>query len=376
MTRRDRPELWLSLPTLPRVTARAAAQAEAEGWDGGVVVDSQNLGGELIVELASAVAATERLQLSPGVTNPVTRHPAVLASALASLQAHADGRMVLGIGRGDSALAHIGLAPAPVAHFEAYVTAVRAYLRGEEVPFDASWTAPSVPPVGALGLAQPPTAGALRWLRPQQSTVPVDVAATGPRVIAAGVRRADRVTFSVGASPERIGWAVEQARAAATAHGRDLPSLGAFVNVAVHDDPAVARRLVRGAVASFSRFSVMHGRPTAAASAEDEPVLQALHRRYDMTSHGADDAPHLDALDDAFVDRNAVVGDVSRCLDRLQALWRLGIDRFVVMAPHGKDPDVRRVRALLAEELLPEVQRWGPAPASTSPPLDPQELPT
>ena len=42
------------------------------------------------------------------VTNPVTREPAVTASAHATLQDISGGRMVMGMGRGDSARARDG----------------------------------------------------------------------------------------------------------------------------------------------------------------------------------------------------------------------------------------------------------------------------
>ena len=53
------------------------------------------------------------------VTNPVTREPAVTASAHATLQDISDGRMVMGIGRGDSAVRVMGRKPTPIAEFEA-----------------------------------------------------------------------------------------------------------------------------------------------------------------------------------------------------------------------------------------------------------------
>ena len=79
-----------------------------------LVADSQNLNADVWVELALAAAATERLRLGPGVTNPATRHPAVTASAAATLQEESGGRAVLGLGRGDSSLGQIGRAPVPV----------------------------------------------------------------------------------------------------------------------------------------------------------------------------------------------------------------------------------------------------------------------
>src|SRR5438105_3703561 len=108
-------EIWAAGAGVPGHSARRAAQVEAEGYDGLAFVDSQNLAGDCYVALALAAAATQRLKLATGVTNPFTRHPAVAACAIASVQAESGGRAMLGIGRGDSALAHLGFAPAPVA---------------------------------------------------------------------------------------------------------------------------------------------------------------------------------------------------------------------------------------------------------------------
>src|SRR5687768_5132093 len=169
-------EIWTSGVSLPKVAARMAQRAEADGFDGWFVVDSQNLAGDCYVALAMAAAATERIQLGTGVTNPYTRHPAVTASAIASVHAESGGRAVLGIGRGDSALAHLGLAPAPVAVFERYLALVQAYLRGDEVAF-AELESEAVHDVGTLGLAGGPSSSRLHWLSPDLPKVPVTVAA-------------------------------------------------------------------------------------------------------------------------------------------------------------------------------------------------------
>ncbi len=111
------PEFWsFSRPAVSTIAAHAAA-LEALGWDGMSLTDSQNLSPDVYVALTIAAQANERLQLGPGVTNPVTRHPAVTASAIAALQQLSGGRAMLGLGRGDSALFNIGRKPAPRAEF-------------------------------------------------------------------------------------------------------------------------------------------------------------------------------------------------------------------------------------------------------------------
>lgn len=75
------------------------------------MVDSQNLPRDPCVVLAMAASATSRLGLGTDVTNCVTRHAAAPACAIVSVDRISGGRAVLGIGRGDAALAHLGRAP-------------------------------------------------------------------------------------------------------------------------------------------------------------------------------------------------------------------------------------------------------------------------
>jgi len=123
-------QAWLHTFSFPHAVAERARQAEGWGFQGLLVADSQNLNADVWVELALAGAATERLRIGPGVTNPATRHPAVTASAAATLHAETGGRVVLGLGRGDSALSQIGREPVHVAELERALAAIQDYLRG------------------------------------------------------------------------------------------------------------------------------------------------------------------------------------------------------------------------------------------------------
>src|SRR5258708_26946320 len=107
--------------------------AERDGWDGLAFTDSQNLGGDTFAALAIAAQCTYQITLATGATNPVTRHPAVLASAIATIQAESGGRAWLGIARGDSAMAYIGRKPQPLKEFGQAPEQIQTYLRGETV---------------------------------------------------------------------------------------------------------------------------------------------------------------------------------------------------------------------------------------------------
>jgi alkanesulfonate monooxygenase SsuD/methylene tetrahydromethanopterin reductase-like flavin-dependent oxidoreductase (luciferase family) len=77
--------------------------AEQSGFQNGWTYDSHILWHDAYPLLTLLAVHTEKLKLGHCVTNPGTREPTVTASAYATLQDISGGRMVLGIGRGDSA---------------------------------------------------------------------------------------------------------------------------------------------------------------------------------------------------------------------------------------------------------------------------------
>src|ERR1051326_6361047 len=129
-------DLGVLLVPEPRRSADTARTAEELGFDAVLFPDSQNLAPEVWGQLMLAARTTTRIRLGPGVTNSVTRDAAVTASAALALQVESDGRAILGIGRGDSAVQRIGRREDPVASLEGYLSRLQAYLRGEPVDRD------------------------------------------------------------------------------------------------------------------------------------------------------------------------------------------------------------------------------------------------
>jgi 5,10-methylenetetrahydromethanopterin reductase len=331
-------EIWLHGFPIPHRTVALAVQAERWGFDGLLLADSENLVGDPYVELALAAQATERLRLGPAVTNPLTRHPAVTASAIATLQVESEGRAVLVFGRGDSAVLQLGIRPATTAELERGLSELQGFLRGEDVELAGGMQA------------------RMAWIATlHPSKVPVAVAATGPRTIFVGVRHAEHVNFTVGADPRRVFWAVGEARRAAEGRG-DGVSLGAFVNFAVNPDLRVARNLVRGSAAIFAHYA-SEG-PLDVLPAEDREVVKQIGVTYDERSHGLSSANHAEVLPDEFLDRFAVVGDADHCVDRLLELLQLGLERLV-MVPGSRDADpelIAESNARFASEVLPALR--------------------
>lgn len=362
-------EFWTLGVAAPRRAGEAAMRAETAGWDGFAVVDSQNLSGDSYVALAMAARDTEKIKIGTGVTNPLTRHPAATASAIASIQRISDGRAVLGIGRGDSSLAHIGRAPAHVDAFEKYLEILQTYLRGDDVPFDElDYGAGLAPGIASLGLADSPQASRIAWLRDDDPKVPVEVAATGPKVIAVAARHADRVMLAVGADAKRIAWGIEAVGREREAAGLDPDgiSIGAYLNIVVHPDAAAAHRLVRGGLSTFARFSVMHGDIAGPTDEIERQVLERIHDAYDMTQHTRADSDQAGLLSPEFVERFAVVGPASVCVERLESLLDLGLDKVMVIGPTlaaARDEALEAVERFTSE-VLPKVRGGSVDPRS------------
>src|SRR5256712_13897119 len=88
--------------------------------------------------LTAGAMSTTRMRVGPLVSNPVTRHPTVVASMAATLGQLFDGRAVLGVGRGDSAVRTLGLPPMKLAGFRDALRLMRGLCRGDEAAVNGS----------------------------------------------------------------------------------------------------------------------------------------------------------------------------------------------------------------------------------------------
>jgi 5,10-methylenetetrahydromethanopterin reductase len=327
-------------------TARLAAEIEALGFDALLCPDTQCLSPEPYGQLSLAAARTTRLFLGTGVTNPVTRDSSVTAGALATLQIESNGRARCGIGRGDSSAAHIGQRNATTAQLRTYVEQVRGYLSGETV-------------------MRGETASRMRWLAPGElTTVPLDIACTGPATIRMAADVADRITFAVGSAPERIEWALNTLHARLKETGRDRATLsvGAYVNLVCDPDEKRAINLGRMISGMVAHFAGMKDSPVEHLPPQLKNLAVKMKSGYDMARHAQNEGEHLQMVDDEFVDWFSICGPPGKCFDRLQALIGLGLDHVNLLGgspvptPHGarQEAMINQTR-LFAEKVLPKL---------------------
>lgn len=111
---------------------RIVRRAEELGFDHAWFIDSPLINADLFVAMAAAAMKTERIRLGTGVLVPSNRLAPVAASALASLNALAPGRIDFGVGTGFTGRRAMGLGAIRLEDMFDYVRVVERLLAGEE----------------------------------------------------------------------------------------------------------------------------------------------------------------------------------------------------------------------------------------------------
>jgi probable F420-dependent oxidoreductase len=289
--------------------------SEQHGFEYAWTYDSHVLWQESVPLLAVAARETSKIKLGHFVTNPGTRDPTVLASAYATLHDLSDGRMVMGIGRGDSARRYIGQKPVLVAEFERRLGMIRELMNGREV----HWNEKDLQ---------------LKWVRPELPEIPMWVAGYGPKALGVAGRVGDGVIIQL-ADPEIIAWIMDTARKAAEEAGRDPAQLKCIVGAPSHvtDDLADAREQVRWFPAMVSNHVMdLIERYGGDGSSVPKALTDYVQARkfYDYNEHSRVGAKHGEFVTDEICDRFCVLGNVGQIKAKLSELEAVGVDQFNV----------------------------------------------
>jgi probable F420-dependent oxidoreductase len=310
--------------------------AESHGFEYGWTYDSHVLWQESFPLLTLAAQATSRMKLGHCVTNPGTREPTVLASGYATLHDISDGRMVMGIGRGDSARRYIGQQPVKVAEFERRLVMIKDFMNGRPV----RWNDKELQ---------------LKWVRPELPEIPMWVAGYGPKALAVAGRVGDGVIIQL-ADPDIIQWIMDTARAAAAEAGRDPAELKCIVSAPSHisNDIADAREQVRWFPAMVSNHvKDLIERYGTDGSVVPKALTDYVEARkfYDYDEHSRVGAKHGAFVTDEICDRFCVLGTAEQATAKLRELESIGVDQFnIYLMTHGQEDDL----AAYGRDIIPQ----------------------
>ncbi len=310
--------------------------AESNGFEYGWTYDSHVLWQESFPLLTLAVQATSTMKFGHCVTNPGTREPTVLASGYATLQDISNGRMVMGIGRGDSARRFIGQKPVRVAEFERRLAMIKDFMNGREV----HWNEKDLQ---------------LKWVRPELPDIPMHVAGYGPKALAVAGRVGDGVIIQL-ADPVIIQWIMGTARKAAEESGRDPDALECIVCAPSHisDDIADAREQVRWFPAMVSNHVMdlieRYGFDSEIPHELTEYVR--VRKFYDYEEHSRVGAKHGEFVTDEICDRFCVLGNAEQASAKLKALEDVGVDQFnIYLMTEGQEATL----AAYGNDIIPQL---------------------
>ena len=247
------------------------------------------------------------------VTNPITREPAVTASAHATLQDISGGRIVMGMGRGDSAVRMMGHKPTKIVEFERRLRMIKDFMNGRPVEWEG-------------------TEMRLEWAQ-DAPEIPLYVAGYGPRALGVAGRVGDGVIIQL-ADPAIIEWTMATARRAAEEAGRDPAALKCLVCAPsmVGDDLAHARDEVRW----FPAMVGNHVADIIRAHGEHSDVPRELtdyirgRDEYDYKDHSRVGAAHGSFVPDEICDRFTVIGSAAQIVEKLRGLEAIGVDEWIV----------------------------------------------
>ena len=311
-------ELGVSLGLSPRESidrfVELLRSAEAAGVDVAWIIDSQMAMKDAYVALAVVARETERLQIGPGVTNFVTRHETVLANAMNTLASVAPGRVLVGVGAGDSSVFPLGYKPTTVNECGERMRRLRALLDGDAVEG----------PKGDLRLsfaAEPPP--------------PIYFSGSQPRMLRLAGKVADGVIIMGPADPGTVRMQLGHVDEGAREAGRDPAEVrrDLWVTVAIGERGRPVADVKSWASAQARWLTTWKQVPPSLERFRAE--MDQAAATYDFSQHLSLRAGHAGTVSDDFAKVLAVAGDAAEVAERLAGLVATGVDRVTLTLLSG-----------------------------------------
>lgn len=321
----------LGLPALDlKQFTRLTRLADEEGFGAVTGGDNPVLMRDQYVALTLIALNTTRCRLGSTVTNPITRDPLVTASAISSIEELAPGRVFLGVGTGNKERAKL-------ADVEGYVRAVREL-----------WTHSSTDHRGQ------------RFdMLCKSRSVPVFIAASGPKGLRQAGRIADGVFVGAGLLPEVIADVKEHIALGAREAGRDPSAIEVwwYVNGNLAPSKEKAVEEVLGGIATTARHAFGAGlerqRVPSTIRANIEAFMRQLHSTEVSLTGGRDRNAQLIerlGLREYLAERFSVAGTPRDWIERVRQLASLGVRNLFVGAVM---PRKEEFVTLMGKEVIP-----------------------
>lgn len=299
-----------------RDVAACARAAEDAGFDVAWIGDSQLLARDVWAAMAMIADRTERIRIGSCVNTFEVRHPTVTASAAATVEEMAAGRVIIGVGTGDSAVKTVGIRPTKLSAMRENIALLRQLLLGDDVEIAGR----TVRLRGAPG-----------------HEMPIYIAATGPKALTLAGEVADGVIILAGIAPHLIGRSVDRVREGAERAGRRFEDidvcLGTFCYVT--DDPSVAAKIVKPYVVGMAQLGGTEALRSIGIDIEVPAVVPGVYP--DMVH--AEDWDHAcrvaeqwvtDDMARRYSENYCLVGSAAEVIERIETAVSAGVSSFYI----------------------------------------------
>ena len=321
--------------------ASLARQVEDWGYDYIWLADERFFR-EIYSCLTLCALNTKKIQIGVCVTDTYSRHPALTAMAIATLDEISEGRAVLGIGAGVSGFGELGIDRArPALAIREMVGLVRKLMTGENVDFQ--------------GRMVQFNHGALNFT-PVRADLPIYVASNAPRGLQVAGELADGAIVSGCAEEPSIDYAKGLIAKGTRKVGRDLAEIDlvARLNCCVSTDGQGARNSIRTATI---RSLPGHLNFVTAAGIEVAPDLAASLSQMGYTHDDATLADMARRVPDHIIDAMTLAGTPEEVAQRVGRIVRRGVNQILVRPSPSPEGGINGTLEAFATQVMPIVRR-------------------
>jgi 5,10-methylenetetrahydromethanopterin reductase len=300
---------------------------------------------ECYIGLASVAGATKKILLAPGVTDPYSRHPAITAAAIATLDEISNGRAVLGLGVGGAGFRELNLQTnLPVAAMREAVDIFRGLLHGKKVAVEGK----------VLSLD-----GGQLSFKPLRPDIPVFFATHGVQMSRLAGRIADGILIANTLNPSAFQLYVDKVDEGLQKEGRAPESMdiGLRVEACISSDAEAALNVMRRRVASRIIGQYPHWEYLEKTGLTLPEAFVALggQRGEDVIN----EASRLIPLE--VVDSMVLAGDAGRVAERLRQALHPRVTQITLRPHAAPGENLSTVIRTFVEDVIPKATQHNAA---------------
>jgi 5,10-methylenetetrahydromethanopterin reductase len=296
---------------------------------------------ECYIGLASVAMRTRRLRLGTGVTDPYSRHPAITAASIATLDELSAGRAILGYGLGGAGFRELGIQKTlPVAALRESIDVIRRLWRGETVTLDGK----------VVSIAN----GRLEF-KPKRDAIPIYIATQGEQISRLAGELADGVLIANTATEAGLDFYLRRITEGAAKTGRTLRDIDINLRweICISPDEGAALRVMRRRLAQ----RLINGYPNwgflKQLGVSVTPDFEALAARRDPALL----EQAVEALPIEVVHANMLAGNAERVASRIAPLLRPEVTGMTIRPHACPGTGIEEVMRSFVEDVMPLVAK-------------------